>query len=118
MSTNQIQAEGKNITLAAPSGGVVGGGVYVIGNLIGVAVQTAAQGENFVLCTGGVYNLPKKSADNISAAGTKVYWDTDPGEITVTASGNYLIGCATEIAGAATTDVNVRLDGIAVTAEA
>jgi predicted RecA/RadA family phage recombinase len=117
MSTNQIQADGSNISLAAPVGGVVSGNVYVIGNLIGVALQTAAVGEPFVLVTKGVFELPKKSADNI-AVGAKVYWDVTPGEITSTASTNYKIGTLIEAAGAATTKCKVKLNGIDVTVEA
>jgi predicted RecA/RadA family phage recombinase len=117
MSTNQIQKDGYHISLNAPVGGVVSGNVYVIANLIGVALQTAAAGEPFVLVTKGVFELPKKSADNI-ALGAKVYWDVTPGEITSTASTNYKIGNLVEAAGASTTKCKVLLNGIDVTVEA
>ena len=117
MSTNQIQSDGSNISLAAPVGGVVSGNVYVIGNLIGVALQTAAAGDPFVLVTKGVFELPKKSTD-VLAVGAKVYWDVTPGEITSTASTNYKIGAVVEAAGNAITKCKVKLNGVDVTVEA
>lgn len=117
MSTNQIES-GDNITMIAPSGGVVAGNPYLIGSLFGIALQTAAQGENFILQTEGVFSITKLTSDDVSA-GAILYWDnTSNKRLTTTSTSNYKVGAATSAAGTSATKVDCRLNGIAVVAEA
>lgn len=116
MSTNQIES-GDNITLAAPSGGVVSGTPYLIGTLFGVALQSAAQGENFILQTEGVFSITKLTSDDV-AAGAVLYWDNSNKRLSTTSTSNYKVGAATSAAGTSATKVNCRLNGITVAAEA
>lgn len=110
-------SESDTITLAAPSGGVVSGTPTLIGNLFGVPVTTAAEGELFALATEGVYTLTKKSTD-VLTVGLVVYWDTTNHYVTLTKTSNYRIGVATAAAANPSSTVTVRLDGVAVIQEA
>ena len=104
---NYIQP-GDVLTMTAPSGGVSSGDGIKIGSLFGVAVTSAAEGESFQLKTGGVFTLPKTSAQAWTE-GAKVYWTGTA--CTTTASGNTLIGCATEAAANPSATGSVRLNG-------
>lgn len=99
---------GDNITVLAPAGGVTSGLPHIINNLKGVALSTAAEGENFELGTTGVYTLPKLGTDDI-AQGAAVYWDAAAGNITLTSTGNIGFGIAAYAAGAETEAINVKL---------
>lgn len=57
MATNFVQ-DGDVLSLAAPSGGVVSGGIYAIGTLVVVAVADAAVGATFAGHAGGVWSVP------------------------------------------------------------
>ena len=92
---NYVQP-GKTLTMTAPSGGVVAVKFYMIGLAFGVAAQTAAEGELFDLETGGVYELPKTSAQAWTE-GAAIYADTN-GIMTTTATDNTKVGVATEAA--------------------
>ncbi len=109
---NYIQP-GKTVTLTAPSGGVVAGNPYKIGQLFGVAQNTAAQGEDFEMDLEGVFEIVKKTADT-PGQGALLYWDPSPGELTTsTTTGNMLVGSAVVAAGNTATTVICRLNGIA-----
>jgi predicted RecA/RadA family phage recombinase len=101
---------GRMMTAVAPTGGVASGDGVLIGAMFGVAATAAAETKEFELCTEGVFELPKKSADT-PAAGAKVYWDNTAKEVTTTASGNTLIGVAAAAYLANTTKMLVRLNG-------
>lgn len=100
---------GDTLTLTAPSGGVVSGNFYLIGNLYGVAAYTASAGEDFVLKTCGVYDQPKTSALAI-AVGDLLYWDNTNKEFNKTASGNTLAGKAVLAAANPSSTVRIRLN--------
>jgi len=89
-------AEGKVLTIPAPSGGVVSGTLKVIGSLVGVPVTDAAEDELFAFDTTGVFEVPKTSAQAWTV-GAKIYW-TAGGEATTTATANTLIGIAVAVA--------------------
>lgn len=57
MAKNFVQ-DGMVVTLVAPAGGVVSGGLYAIGTLVVIAATTAAEGEQFAGHTSGVWNVP------------------------------------------------------------
>lgn len=105
--------EGRIVSATAPVGGVVSGNAYLIANLFGLAITTAAAEVEFSFLTRGVVELPKKSADNLTKF-LAVYWDNTNKEVTLTAAGNTLIGVATSAAAASTTKVTVRLNGVSV----
>jgi len=102
-----FRQEGNVVTCTAPSGGVVSGGGYKIGDIFGVAAVTAAEGEGFELAVAGVYTLPK--AAGVIAEGVKVYWSAANSNVTTTASGNTLIGHAVGAWADGATALDVRL---------
>ena len=67
---NFVQA-GSAITITAP-GAIASGSGVLIGSLFGVASGSASVGEDVVINTTGVYELPKESTDAISV-GDVVY---------------------------------------------
>jgi predicted RecA/RadA family phage recombinase len=102
---------GKVLDLTAPSGGVVSGNAYKIGQLLVVATVTAAEGETFAAQTEGVVELPKTSAQAWTP-GALIYWDPSPGEATTAATaGNHLIGTAVAAAANPSATGRVKLLG-------
>jgi len=106
---NFVQS-GSDLTLIAPTGGVVAGTAYQIGQIIVVAKTTAAAGEEFVGSTEGVFNLAKLSAQ-AWIVGQLVYFDATNLWMTTVATGNQLAGVAMEIAANPTAVADVRLNG-------
>jgi predicted RecA/RadA family phage recombinase len=100
---------GDNITLDAPADVLSGAGV-IIGSLFGVANGDALTGKPVVLSTVGVFDLPKKTADDLTI-GEAVYWDDTNAQVTETTTGNTKIGAAIAAAGAGAITVTVRLNG-------
>ncbi len=87
---------------------MVSGMPYIVGDLRGVAAHNAASGELCELVTEGVFDLPKTSA-NVLGQGDKVYLIAAGGEVSSTASANFLFGVTTEAAGNGVLTVPVRL---------
>lgn len=88
---------GDMLTLIAPSGGVVSGTPYQIGQLFVVAATTAAVGDEFEGVTRGVFDVPKVSAQAWTA-GALVYWDDVAKNVTTTVGSNLKIGVAVQAA--------------------
>jgi len=107
---NYVQP-GNTITLAAPYAVASGDGLLV-GAIFGVATGAAASGDNVEAGLVGVYDLAKAPSQAWSV-GAKVYWDNTNRRCTTTASGNTLIGVATEAVPGGAGDVvgRVRLNG-------
>lgn len=103
---------GETVTLTAPAGGVSSGDGVKIGQLFVVAANDAAAGEEFEGATVGVFELPKNATQALTE-GALVYWDAAAGNVTTTATANLLIGAAVAAAGAADTEGEIRLNGIA-----
>lgn len=57
MATNSVQ-DGKVLTLIAPAGGVVSGGLYAFGTLVVHAITSAPAGQPFTGRTEGVVSVP------------------------------------------------------------
>lgn len=112
MAKTYVQ-EGNHLDVVAPAGGVVSGTAYVIGDIFGVALTTAAAGEWFVLDVEGVHQLPKTSGD-VMAQLVRVYWDNTAKRVTVTATSNRAIGVAAKAAGAGVTQAEIRLNAVAL----
>ena len=104
---NYIQP-GNNITLNAPADLLSGAGVQ-IGAIFGVANGDAATGQPVVLSTVGVFDLPKTTANDVTA-GAALFWNDTAKEVTTTASGNTRIGVAIAAKSGAGT-VATRLNG-------
>ena len=90
--------EGESLDLIAPSGGVVSGLGYLLGALFVIAATTAAEGEVFSGARTGVFDLDATThaSTQAFAVGDPVYWNDTTKKVTATATGNQLIGFATE----------------------
>lgn len=90
------------------------GGVVVIGAMVGVAAHAALSTEPVTIQTEGIYDLPKASAEVITA-GEICYVAATNGAVHVNddsdsnSGGTVKIGYATKAAGAGATSVRVRL---------
>lgn len=106
---------GDVVTAIAPSGGVVSGGFYLIGNLFGVAATTAAQGAEFEFKLTGVFEGAKAASQAWNRFAT-IYWDDAAKNFTNVASGNKAIGVAMLAVdnAAGSTTGRVRLNGVSV----
>lgn len=100
---------GKTITLTAP-GDVSAGDPIKVGQLFGVVATSVANGDPMEVMTVGVHELPKHAGDT-PGEGALLFWDDGNSEVTTVASGNLLIGCATEAAAGGDATVKVRLSG-------
>jgi predicted RecA/RadA family phage recombinase len=109
MATNFIQP-GHVLTLTAPTGGVVSGTPYKIGQLIVIAEGTAAEGLPFEGATTGVWTMPKATGAAWTE-GELLYWDDSAKKVTGTGTSNLLIGVAASAAGSSDATGVVRLSG-------
>ncbi len=110
---NNFQQIGNVLTLTAPTGGVVSGLGYKIGQLFVVAKTTVAETLPFEGQVVGVIELVK-DAGTAWTEGQLLYWDDTDSNVTTVVAGNLLIGGA---AGAAASDAvvgDVRLNAVAV----
>lgn len=107
---NNYIKSGQRMTFTAPAGGVVSGTAYLIGTLLVVAASSVAQGLPFEGAAEGVYTLPK-AASQAWTEGALVYWNNTAKNLTTTATGNTLVGCAAAAAGNADTTGLARLTG-------
>lgn len=72
---------GKVLTLTAPTGGVVSGGIYKIGDMIVLATASAAQATPFEAVTEGVFEVLKDETA-AWAEGQALYFDESSGKVT------------------------------------
>jgi predicted RecA/RadA family phage recombinase len=107
---NNFLKPGRVVTYTAPGGGVTTGLGYLIGSLFVVATNTVAAGLPFEGAVSGVFSLAK--ASGVWTEGQAVYWDNTAKNVTTTASGNTLIGCAAAAQLSGDTSGAVRLNGI------
>ena len=84
------------------------GDIVVAGKLVGVASADASAGDKVVLVTRGVFWV-NKTASETFAVGDAVYWNASTKRATSAATGNALIGVATEAAGASATVLQVKV---------
>lgn len=95
MANNFIQ-EGDTLSLVAPYDRSSGQGMLV-GALFGVASANVLAGNEVETHMEGVWELEKVSAQAWTQ-GAKIYWDDTAKNCTTMASGNKLIGAATQAA--------------------
>ena len=92
--------------IIAPVGGVVSGQALLVGAKVCVAFDNAIAGATVVVCTEGVFELPK--ASGAIAQGAKVYWDDTAKNMTATVGSNTLCGYA--FAAALTGDLTIQVN--------
>ncbi len=100
--TTAYKKEGRHWNYTA-TGAVTKGAVITIGTMVGVALNTAATGENVVLDTEGVHEVTRTAAATLTARGSNVYF-TSAGAAVSVATGNTWGGkLETAVATSATT---------------
>ena len=109
---NNFIKQGNTLTLTAPVGGVVAGGVYLVGSLVVVAVTSAAAGTPFEGDAAGVFTLPK-AAGAAWTEGATLYFDSANSNF-VTAASATARRCGNAAAAAASGDTSgqVRLNNL------
>ena len=103
---NFVQSGEWNLTVIAPTGGVVAGGIVIVGSIVGVAKSTASAGAEVEIRPEGVYDLAKTPADGLAAGAIA---KVDPATGIVGAAGTKSIGWIVAAAGAGSTSARVRL---------
>ena len=106
---NYVQP-GATITLTAPYDVASGAGLLV-GSIFGYAKHAAKAGEQVETLIEGVVD-GAKSAGAVTQ-GAKLYWDNTAKALTTTASGNTLVGTATQAAASADPTVRNKLGIVA-----
>lgn len=104
---NHIQ-DGKTISFT-PTADVASGEAVLLGILLVVAIGAIAANTSGEGVTEGVFELPKLSTD-VVAQGAALYWDNTNKRLTVTASGNTLVGKAWDAAGNGKATVWVKIN--------
>lgn len=114
MGTSYIQ-QGDVMTFTAPSGGVTAGTPVLIGNLLVIPQETAAQTLKFSGYVTGVHSVPKADSQAWTE-GALIYWDNSAKNCTTTSTSNYRVGvAAAAVASTAGLVVGtVRLNGVGV----
>lgn len=102
-------ARGETLEITAGADIASGAGVLV-GATFGVAAGAIANGEKGIINLGGVYELPKVSAQAWSQ-GARIYWEAAESRCTTTVGSNTLIGIAYEAALNPSANGKVRLNG-------
>jgi predicted RecA/RadA family phage recombinase len=93
-----------------PTADVAAGDVVVQTDLIGIATKPIKANQLGALAVEGVFDFAKAtSGGSALAAGTSVYWDDTANVVTITATGNKLIGKVVRAAADADATVRVRL---------
>jgi len=87
-------ANGESLQLTAPVGGVTGGQLFKKGQVVGVVVADAAEGETFTLKIKGAFSDCPKIAGEAWATGDTLYYKADNTGLTTTAAGNIFAGYA------------------------
>lgn len=97
-----FSAPGETLTLTAPAGGVVSGQPYLIGSLLVIAMETAAEAASFQAQTKGVYS-GTKPLNEVWTAVAPIYWDDSERKFTTDSdsAANKLVGVSTAAAAAA-----------------
>lgn len=111
---NYIQA-GNSITITAAAD-ISSGDIVKVGSLLGVACGDIANGATGEISLVGVYELTKKTTDDVSA-GDKLYYDADNARLTLDAFGNTFMGIAIVAADGSATKVKILLNTLDVLVE-
>ena len=113
---NYVQA-GDNITITAAAD-LTSGDAVAAGLLVGIAQETVLSGDDVVIVTKGVFEVPKTSAQAWTV-GQAIYLIPSTGNFTTaTTAGNIFCGVAVEAAANPSDTGLVRLNGVAPAAAA
>lgn len=93
MAQNFI-APGEVLDIVAPVGGITTGVPILIGGIVGVALNSAAQGATAQVQTVGAFRSLPKVAGTAWAVGDKLYWDNAAKNFTTVSAGNTFAGFA------------------------
>jgi len=114
MRTNPPPGTYHSVKLTAPSGGVTGGTLIHVNDIVGMVFDDADEGDEYVL----VYVCEKIEVPKATGAGTAftvgdhVYYDDTLQTVTpIQAAGLWRIGVATEAAGDDDDEVEIDLEG-------
>jgi predicted RecA/RadA family phage recombinase len=107
MAKNYIQ-EGKTIDYTASGADVLSGALVVIGTIAGIAKTTIPNGKTGAVHIKGIFSVPKATGAIIQ--GAKLYWSTVTNNLSTTATGNTLVGVASEAAVSGDTTVKILLN--------
>jgi predicted RecA/RadA family phage recombinase len=103
---NYLQS-GERISFTAAAA-IASGAVVPIGDLVGVAENSGAIGDEVTVLLEGVFTIAKGGAEAISK-GVTLYWDNTNKVVTATVGSNKKIGQAFTAALAADPTVQVRI---------
>lgn len=106
---NEVK-HGDRLTLTAPYARSAGEGALV-GSIFGVALNDVANAADGVFLIEGVFDIAK--ATGAISQGAKLYWDNTNKNLTTTASGNTLVGVATQAQLSGDATARIRLGIVA-----
>lgn len=91
-----------------PSADTTAGTPVLLGGRLGVVLADIKANATGPIRMCGVWSITKVTAD-VVAQWALLYWDNTAKKLTVTSSGNTLVGYATAAAGNGATTVNIKL---------
>jgi predicted RecA/RadA family phage recombinase len=104
--------EGDIVTVTAPSA-VASGDFVQVGRIRGIAVTSAASGEQVELQTEGVFDIPKTGSEEFATVGLPVYCVLAGNGVktvtTASTTANVLVGINLATSGAVTGNLRVKL---------
>lgn len=104
-------SDGEILTLTAPTGGVVSGTFYKIGQLIVCAQVSAAQTEQFTAARVGTFSGVPKATGAAWAEGDILWWNDTNKNFTKTSTGAVLCAAALDAAASGDATGNIVLLG-------
>ena len=108
----EILGQYKSIIVPAPAGGVEDFAFADHGLIHGFYYAKAPAGESVAIIWACDYLRIAKKTSDVVGLGVNLYWDVSEKEMTITASGNVLIGRSILAAAAATDTVDMILWGL------
>lgn len=112
MAQNYICSDDR-LDVVTPAGGFVSGTPFQVGVIIGVALNTSAQGETNTLMLEGAFSGLPKASGQVWGQGVKLFWDNTAKNFTTTSTNNTAAGYAYAAAASGDTTGSVILAQIA-----
>lgn len=109
---NNFIKPGNTITLTAPAGGVVSGGLYLVGALVVVSATTAAAATPFEASATGVFTLAKATGSAWTEGQTLYFDSANSNFVTAASATARRAGSAVAAAASGDTTGQVRLINI------
>jgi len=108
---NNFVKPGDHLPLVCPYATVTSGQVMLVGLLFGVALYDGVSGDVVEAAMEGEWSLTALSTDE-ATVGALAYWDNTNRRITVTSTGNTLVGTFTAAKAASATTAQIKLQAI------